>query len=98
MRKNCSGLAVQPGTGTVFCATNERDLLGDNLPPDYVTSIKPGAFYGWPWYYIGDHKDTRPGGGTRPDLQGKVTGRRLRAVGVIFPVSLLVLADEVIEE
>ena len=71
--RNCSGLAVQPGTGTVFCATNERDLLGDNLPPDYVTSVKPGAFYGWPWYYIGDHKDTRPGGGSRPDLGGKVT-------------------------
>ncbi|MEA2947579.1 MAG: hypothetical protein QOI40_2909 [Alphaproteobacteria bacterium] len=71
--RNCSGLAVQPGTGTVFCATNERDLLGDNLPPDYVTSVKPGGFYGWPWYYIGDHEDTRPGGGTRPDLKGEVT-------------------------
>jgi glucose/arabinose dehydrogenase len=71
--RNCSGLAVQPGTGTVFCAANERDLLGDNLPPDYVTSVKPGAFYGWPWYYIGDHEDRRPGGGTRPDLEGKVT-------------------------
>jgi glucose/arabinose dehydrogenase len=71
--RNCSGLAVQPGTGTVFCATNERDLLGDNLPPDYVTSVKPGGFYGWPWYYIGDHEDTRPGGGARPDLKGKVT-------------------------
>ena len=71
--RNCSGLAVQPGTGTVFCATNERDLLGDNLPPDYVTSVKPGGFYGWPWYYIGDHEDTRPGGGTRPDLKDKVT-------------------------
>jgi glucose/arabinose dehydrogenase len=71
--RNCSGLAVQPGTGTVFCATNERDLLGDNLPPDYVTSVKPGGFYGWPWYYIGDHEDTRPGGGTRSDLKGKVT-------------------------
>lgn len=71
--RNCSGLAVQPGTGTVFCATNERDLLGDNTPPDYVTSVKPGAFYGWPWYYIGDHADERPGGGARPDLKGKVT-------------------------
>jgi glucose/arabinose dehydrogenase len=71
--RNCSGLTVQPGTGTVFCATNERDLLGDNLPPDYVTSVKQGGFYGWPWYYIGDHEDTRPGGGTRPDLKGKVT-------------------------
>jgi glucose/arabinose dehydrogenase len=71
--RNCSGLAVQPGTGTVYCATNERDLLGDNLPPDYVTSVQQGHFYGWPWYYIGDHEDTRPGGGTRPDLRGKVT-------------------------
>ena len=71
--RNCSGLAVQPGTGTVFCATNERDLLGDNLPPDYVTAVKAGAFYGWPWYYIGGHEDTRPGGGTRPDLKGGVT-------------------------
>jgi glucose/arabinose dehydrogenase len=71
--RNCSGLAVQPGTGTVYCATNERDLLGDNLPPDYVTSVQPGHFYGWPWYYIGDHQDTRPGGGPRPDLKGKVT-------------------------
>lgn len=71
--RNCSGLTVQPGTGVVYCATNERDLLGDNLPPDYVTSVKQGAFYGWPWYYIGDHEDTRPGGGRRPDLADKVT-------------------------
>jgi glucose/arabinose dehydrogenase len=71
--RNCSGLAVQPGTGVVYCATNERDLLGDNLPPDYVTSIKEGAFYGWPWYYIGNHVDTRPGAGLRPDLAEKVT-------------------------
>jgi glucose/arabinose dehydrogenase len=71
--RNCSGLAVQPGTGIVYCATNERDLLGDNLPPDYATSVKQGAFYGWPWYYIGNHQDTRPGGGRRPDLADKVT-------------------------
>jgi glucose/arabinose dehydrogenase len=71
--RNCSGLAVQPGTGVVYCVANERDLLGDNLPPDYVTSVKPGAFYGWPWYYTGDHEDTRPGGGKRPDLADKVT-------------------------
>lgn len=71
--RNCSGLAIQPGTASVWCATNERDLLGDNTPPDYVTSVKPGAFYGWPWYYIGDHEDTRPGDGPRPDLKGHVT-------------------------
>jgi glucose/arabinose dehydrogenase len=71
--RNCSGLTLQPGTGVVYCATNERDLLGDNLPPDYVAGVKPGAFYGWPWYYIGNHEDTRPGGGRRPDLADKVT-------------------------
>jgi glucose/arabinose dehydrogenase len=57
--RNCSGLAVQPTTGTLFCATNERDLLGDNLPPDYVTSVKENGFYGWPWFYIGDNQDPR---------------------------------------
>jgi glucose/arabinose dehydrogenase len=71
--RNCSGLTVQPGTGTVFCSTNERDLLGDNTPPDYITSVKKGGYYGWPWYYIGDHEDTRPGGGPRPDLKAKAT-------------------------
>ena len=71
--RNCSGLTLQPGTGVVYCATNERDLLGDNLPPDYVAGVKQGAFYGWPWYYNGNHEDTRPGGGRRPDLADKVT-------------------------
>jgi glucose/arabinose dehydrogenase len=47
--------------------------MGDNLPPDYITSVKEGAFYGWPRYYIGNHPDTRPGGGGRPDLADKVT-------------------------
>jgi glucose/arabinose dehydrogenase len=65
-------LAVQPGTGTVFCATNERDALGDNLPPDYVTSVKENGFYGWPWFYIGDNQDPRHAN-QRPDLKGHVT-------------------------
>lgn len=69
--RNCSGMAVQAATGTLFCATNERDLLGDNTPPDYVTSVRRGGFYGWPWYYIGDNEDSRAGGGARPDLKGK---------------------------
>ena len=71
--RNCSGLTVQPNTGVVFCATNERDLFGDNTPPDYVSSIKEGHFYGWPWIYHQDHEDLRPGGGPRPDLKGKAT-------------------------
>jgi glucose/arabinose dehydrogenase len=70
--RNCAGLTLQPVTGAVYCATNERDLLGDDLPPDYVTSVVKGGFYGWPWYYIGQHEDTRPQGGRRPDLASKV--------------------------
>jgi glucose/arabinose dehydrogenase len=57
--RNCSGLAVQPETGALWCAVNERDGLGDNLPPDYATRVAEGAFYGWPWYYLGDHQDPR---------------------------------------
>src|SRR5581483_3447404 len=53
--RNCVGLAIQPGSGTPWCSTNERDALGDDLVPDYVTRVKEGAFYGWPWFYIGDH-------------------------------------------
>lgn len=68
--RNCVGLAVQPD-GTVMCAVNERDGLGDNLPPDYVTRVRPGGFYGWPWYYIGAHEDPRSPG-RRPDLAGDV--------------------------
>jgi glucose/arabinose dehydrogenase len=63
---------VQPGSGDVWCVTNERDLLGDNLPPDYVTRVNEGAFYGWPWFYIGNHEDPRHAG-ARTDLGSKVT-------------------------
>ena len=51
---------------------NERDGLGDDLPPDYATSVREGAFYGWPWYYIGDHEDPHLKG-QRPGLAGHVT-------------------------
>ena len=71
--RNCVGLAVQPSSGSVWCSTNERDLLGDDLPPDYVTRVKEGGFYGWPWYYIGAHEDPRAKiKGQRPDLADKV--------------------------
>lgn len=70
--RNCVGLAVQPENGAVWCSTNERDGLGDNLVPDYVTRISENAFYGWPWFYIGDHEDPRHVG-ERPDLKGKIT-------------------------
>lgn len=68
--RNCVGLAIHPATGQPWCSTNERDGLGDNLPPDYVTRVQEGGFYGWPWLYIGDHEDPRHRG-ERPDLVGK---------------------------
>jgi glucose/arabinose dehydrogenase len=68
--RNCVTLRVEPKSGVPWCVTNERDLLGDNLPFDYVTSVRQGGFYGWPWYYLGDHEDTRPKS-PRPDLAGK---------------------------
>lgn len=57
--RNCVGEAINPITGQLWCSTNERDNLGNHLVPDYVTSIKEDGFYGWPWYYIGDHQDPR---------------------------------------
>ncbi len=70
--RNCAGMAVQPGNGDLYCATNERDGLGDNLPPDYVTRVHEGQFFGWPWLYMGDHEDPR-WKGARPDLTVMVT-------------------------
>jgi len=68
--RNCVTIRVEPITGVPWCATNERDSLGDDLPFDYVTRVKAGGFYGWPWWYIGDHEDPRPKS-QRPDLAGK---------------------------
>ncbi len=70
--RNCSGMTVQPATSDLWCVVNERDALGDNLPPDYATHVQDGAFYGWPWYYIGGNEDPRHKG-ERPDLADKVT-------------------------
>jgi len=70
--RNCVGMAINPTTGDLWCSTNERDLLGDNLVPDYLTRVREGAFYGWPWYYIGAHQDPRHTG-ARGDLKDKVT-------------------------
>ena len=70
--RNPVGIAVNPTTGQLWCSVNERDMLGDNLVPDYITSVKEGGFYGWPWYYMGDHQDPRLEG-THPELKGKVT-------------------------
>ncbi|WFU45177.1 sorbosone dehydrogenase family protein [Bradyrhizobium sp. CB82] len=70
--RNCVGLAIEPQSATPWCSTNERDGLGDDLVPDYVTSVREGAFYGWPWFYIGANEDPRHAG-ARPDLKDKIT-------------------------
>jgi len=70
--RNCTAMALAPGTDTLWCAVNERDGLGNDLPPDYATSVREGAFYGWPWFYIGNNEDPRLQG-QRPDLAGRVT-------------------------
>lgn len=57
--RNPVGLAIEPVTGKVWTSVNERDELGDNLPPDYFTSVKDGGFYGWPYSYIGSNVDVR---------------------------------------
>jgi glucose/arabinose dehydrogenase len=69
--RNCVGEAIQPETGDLWCSTNERDELGDNLPPDYITHIQDGGFYGWPWFYMGGHQDPRHKG-KHPELKDKV--------------------------
>ncbi len=68
--RNCVGLTIEPGKGDLWCTTNERDALGDNLVPDFSTRVREGGFYGWPWYYLGTHEDPRHQG-ERPDLAGQ---------------------------
>jgi glucose/arabinose dehydrogenase len=69
--RNAVGIAINPTTGDVWASVNERDDLGDDLPPDYITHITPGGFYGWPWYYIGSNQDPRHAG-KLPELKDKV--------------------------
>lgn len=68
--RNPNGLTFHPETGELFAVINERDELGPNLVPDYMTSVKDGGFYGWPWSYYGDHVDPRVQP-PRPDMVEK---------------------------
>ena len=69
--RNAVGLAINPKTSELWCSTNERDGLGDNLVPDYITHVQDGGFYGWPWWYMGGHQDPRHPG-AHPELKDKV--------------------------
>jgi glucose/arabinose dehydrogenase len=69
--RNPSGIGVDPSTGEIWVSVNERDGLGDNLPPDFITHVERGGFYGWPWYYIGGHWDPIHTG-KHPELRSRV--------------------------
>jgi glucose/arabinose dehydrogenase len=70
IRNAGGGIRVNPQTGELWCSVNERDALGDNLVPDYITHVQEGGFYGWPWWYIGPHQDPRHAG-KHPELKDK---------------------------
>jgi glucose/arabinose dehydrogenase len=87
--RNPTALAIQPGTGALWAVVNERDELGPDLVPDYLTSIREGGFYGWPWSYWGQHVDPR----VKPQDPEKVAsaivpdyslGSHVAALGVAF--------------
>jgi glucose/arabinose dehydrogenase len=69
--RNPVGLAINPTTGQLWVSVNERDELGDNLVPDYITHVEEGGFYGWPWFYTGGNQDPRHAG-KHPELKSKV--------------------------
>ena len=70
IRNAGAGLAIDPKTGELWCSVNERDGLGDNLVPDYITHVQAAGFYGWPYYYIGGNQDPRLQG-KHPELKDK---------------------------
>ena len=70
IRNAGGGIKVNPKTGELWCSVNERDALGDNLVPDYITHVQEGGFYGWPRWYMGGHQDPRHQG-KHPELKDK---------------------------
>jgi len=87
--RNPNGMAWVPETGTLWTVANERDEIGEDLVPDYLTSVKDGAFYGWPYSYYGQHVDERVKPG-RPDLVSKAIppdyalGAHVAALGLVY--------------
>ncbi len=86
--RNPNGLTFQPGTNQLWAVVNERDELGPNLVPDYMTSVKPGAYYGWPYTYWGQHPDERVHP-QRPDLVKKAIAPDYSLSSHVAPLSLL---------
>jgi glucose/arabinose dehydrogenase len=69
--RNAVGIKFRPGSNELWMSTNERDELGEDLVPDYISQVERGGFYGWPWFYIGNHQDPRHKG-KHPELASKV--------------------------
>ena len=88
--RNPIGMAYAPGTNTLWTAVNERDELGDELVPDYLTSVKEGGFYGWPYAYLGQNPDPRMAGNPHPELVKKtivpevLLGAHTASLGLAF--------------
>jgi glucose/arabinose dehydrogenase len=87
--RNPNGLDFEPSTGTLWTVSNERDEIGADLPPDYLTSVRDGGFYGWPWSYWGQHVDARVKP-LRPDMVAKAItpdyglGPHTASLGLVF--------------
>ena len=87
--RNPNGMDWEPMTGALWTAVNERDEIGDDLVPDYMTSVREGAFYGWPYSYYGQHVDVRMRP-QRPDLVARATvpdyalGAHTASLGLVF--------------
>jgi len=87
--RNPVGMDFMPGSDDLYVVVNERDELGSDLVPDYLTRVRPGAFYGWPWSYYGQHLDTRPRP-PRPDMVARAIppdyalGPHVAALGLTF--------------
>jgi glucose/arabinose dehydrogenase len=87
--RNPAGIDFQPGTGVLWASVNERDGLGDNIVPDYLTSVKQGGFYGWPWAYFGphedpDHKNERPDMVKKAIVPDVALGSHTASLGLAF--------------
>jgi len=87
--RNPVGLAFMPGSEHLYAVVNERDELGSDLVPDYLTRVQDGAFYGWPWSYYGQHVDSRPKP-PRPDMVARAVvpdfalGPHVASLGLAF--------------
>jgi glucose/arabinose dehydrogenase len=85
--RNPVGLAFRPGSGELYAVVNERDELGSDLVPDYLTRVQDGAFYGWPWSYYGQHVDERVEP-ARPDMVARAIAPDFALGSHVAPLGL----------